>query len=86
MSEATGSTIDPFLLYKGQAVKITTKTNANVLDAIEAEGWKLEHVGYTYMITKTESTAKAITSGQREAVSGILMGVYIFRRREQVGD
>ncbi|MFI5428310.1 hypothetical protein [Aeromicrobium sp. UC242_57] len=46
---------------------------------IEALGWKLEHVGYVYQVTGEETTDKFVTTGQRVAVSGKTVGIYLFR-------
>ncbi len=59
----------------------TTKDveHASILDGIEAQGWRLDHVGYVYRVTGTTSRDKFFASGQQEAVSGEIIGVYLFR-------
>jgi hypothetical protein len=57
----------------------TTKDSSNVIQSIENEGWHLENVGYVYRITGSESRDKFLASGQQEAVSGEIIGIYIFR-------
>ncbi len=52
---------------------------SGTIQAIEDEGWHLEHVGYIYRITGSESRDKFLASGQQEAVSGEIVGIYIFR-------
>ena len=52
---------------------------SDTIQAIEDEGWHLEHVGYIYRITGSESRDKFLASGQQEAVSGEIVGIYIFR-------
>lgn len=52
---------------------------ANVIQSIEEEGWHLDQVGYVYRITGSESRDKFLASGQQEAVSGEIVGIYIFR-------
>jgi hypothetical protein len=52
---------------------------SNVIQSIEEEGWRLEHVGYVYRITGSVSRDKFLASGQQEAVSGEIVGIYIFR-------
>jgi hypothetical protein len=52
----------------------------SVFDAIETEGWRLEHAGYTFVVTGTESRAMTLARGEREAVSGTVLGIYLFRR------
>ena len=50
-----------------------------LLSQIEDIGWKLEHVGYYFMITGETSRDKFLASGQHTAVNGKTMGVYLFR-------
>lgn len=54
-------------------------TAAGVLGDIERVGWRLEHVGYVYMITGEASTNRVLLSGEQTAVSGRMMGIYLFR-------
>jgi hypothetical protein len=42
-------------------------------------GWRLEHTGYYFMITGETSTDRMFVSGEATAISGITMGVYLFR-------
>jgi len=59
----------------------TKKDHAQVttLEAIERQGWRLENVGYVFRVLGTESRDKFLASGQQEAVSGEIVGVYLFR-------
>ena len=52
---------------------------ANVIQSIEDEGWRLDHVGYVYRVTGSVSRDKFLASGQQEAVHGEIVGIYIFR-------
>ncbi|MDX6284725.1 MAG: hypothetical protein QOG53_210 [Frankiales bacterium] len=54
-------------------------THAGLLSAIEAVGWRLEHVGYIYQVTSESSRDKFLASGQQIAVSGRTIGIYLFR-------
>jgi len=56
-----------------------TTNYAVVIQSIEAEGWRLEHAGYIYRVTESVSRDKFLSSGQQEAVSGEIVGIYIFR-------
>jgi hypothetical protein len=77
----------PLSKTKGQTVAMIgafahssqTLNYANVIQSIEDEGWRLEHVGYIYRITGSESRGKFMDSAQQEAVSGEIVGIYIFR-------
>jgi hypothetical protein len=58
----------------------TTSSSAGVLGDIEQVGWRLEHAGYFYMLTGETSTKKVLVSGDQTVVSGVTVGVYLFRR------
>ena len=58
----------------------TASSSAGVLGDIEQVGWRLEHVGYFYMLTGETSTKKVLVSGDQTVVSGVTVGVYLFRR------
>jgi hypothetical protein len=57
----------------------TTSSSAAILGEIEKLGWRLEHAGYVYMVTGETSTDRVFVTGQAIAVSGITVGVYLFR-------
>lgn len=52
---------------------------ASTLAAIEGLGWRLEHVGYVFLVTGETSTDKMFISGEQTAVSGKTVGIYLFR-------
>lgn len=52
------------------------------LDGIEAEGWVLVHAGYVYRPLSASTRDKFMFSGQQEAMTGELVGVYVFRATE----
>lgn len=53
--------------------------SARILEEIENLGWRLEHAGYTYVVTEQNSTEKVFLSGQATAVNGHMVGIYLFR-------
>jgi len=57
----------------------TTSSAAATLGEIENLGWRLEHAGYYFMITGETSTDRVFASGEATAISGVTMGVYLFR-------
>jgi hypothetical protein len=57
----------------------TASSSAAILGDIENIGWRLEHAGYLYMITSEASSDRIFLSGQATAVSGVTVGVYLFR-------
>jgi len=56
-----------------------TASSADTLGEIEKLGWRLEQAGYFFMITGETSTARVFMSGEATAVSGVTVGVYLFR-------
>jgi hypothetical protein len=56
-----------------------TATHSGTLAAIEGVGWRLEHTGYVFMITGESSRDKMLSTGQQTAVSGVTVGIYLFR-------
>jgi hypothetical protein len=54
-------------------------SHTGVLSEIEAEGWRLEDVGYVFEQTGSTSRDKAFSSGQTATVNGRIVGVYLFR-------
>jgi hypothetical protein len=56
-----------------------TMNHSSILEAVEEHGWHLEHVNYVFRMTETVSRDKFLSSGQQEAVSGEVLGIYIFR-------
>ena len=62
--------------------KTSVQSHAGTLAAIESIGWHLEHVGYVFVVTGESSRDKFMASGQQTAVSGITMGLYLFRNTD----
>ena len=58
----------------------TTSSSAAILGQIEQVGWRLEHASYLYMVTGETSTKKVLVSGDQTVISGVTVGVYLFRR------
>jgi hypothetical protein len=57
----------------------TTASSAAILGEIEKLGWRLEHASYFFMVTGETSTDRVFVSGEATAVSGVTVGVYLFR-------
>jgi hypothetical protein len=53
--------------------------HATVLDAIESEGWRLEHASYVFEQTGAVSRDKFMSSGQVTQATGRILGIYVFR-------
>jgi len=60
-------------------------SSAATLGAIEKLGWRLEHAGYYFMITGETSTDRIFVSGEATAISGVTIGVYLFRNATLAG-
>jgi hypothetical protein len=56
--------------------------HSSAIEAIEAEGWKLEHASYVFEQTGFLSRDQFMKSGQAARVTGQILGIYIFRRDE----
>ena len=57
----------------------STQSSAATLEEIERLGWRLEHASYFFMITREVSTDRFMATGESTAISGVTMGVYLFR-------
>ena len=68
----------------GDSSNTTPVTHADTLTRIEDVGWRLEHVGYVYIITREASRDRGFSSGENTAVSGQTIGIYLFRNRDAV--
>jgi len=54
-------------------------SSAAILGEIEKLGWRLEHAGYYFMVTGETSTDRVFVSGEATVISGVTVGVYLFR-------
>lgn len=63
----------------------TTASSAGILGQIEKLGWRLEHTGYYFMLTGETSTARVFASGDATAISGVTIGIYLFRNTDSPG-
>lgn len=66
------------------AMRQKTHDPTSVIDAIEAEGWRLEHAGYLFRETGSVSRDKFLSSGQTASVTGEIVGIYLFRARDDI--
>ena len=62
-----------------QNTAATARENKPAIEQIEAEGWNLINAGYVFQQTGSESRDKLLASGQQEAISGRVLGIYTFR-------
>lgn len=53
------------------------------IEDIESEGWILINDNYIFQVTGSVSRDKFLSSGQQEAVSGQLIGIYTFRTLDE---
>ncbi|MFF4014399.1 hypothetical protein [Streptomyces sp. NPDC001843] len=53
---------------------------SDLLSRIEDVGWKLHTAQYVYVQLGEESRDKWLSSGQRVAIKGKIVGMYLFRR------
>jgi hypothetical protein len=68
-------------LFTFTATTDMTQPATEIVEAIEAEGWRLEHVGYVFEQTGHITGARLLSllEGERAAVMGNIVGVYLFR-------
>ena len=72
------------IIPMGGATTATTTTDPVViLNAVCREGWDLINGSFVFHETGSESRDKFLASGQHVAVSGIVIGYYLFRRSEE---
>lgn len=62
------------------------RAQGSPIEQIESEGWTLANAGYVFQETGSVSRDKFLSSGQQEAVSGRILGIYIFRRTNRPDD
>jgi hypothetical protein len=62
-----------------------TTSSAQTLAELEKVGWRLEHAGYVFLMTGESSTNRGgFSSGENTAVSGTVVGIYLFRNDRTV--
>jgi hypothetical protein len=62
----------------------SSTSSADTLGEIERAGWRLEHASHVFMVTGESSTERVLLSGQNTAVTGAMVGVYLFRNDRSV--
>jgi hypothetical protein len=60
-------------------------SSAAILGRIEKLGWRLEHASYFFMVTGETSSKHMLVSGDETAISGVTIGVYLFRNHRLPG-
>ncbi|KHK99954.1 hypothetical protein LK09_01150 [Microbacterium mangrovi] len=63
----------------GNAVR-SHDDHVQLLAQVEAVGWRLENVGYTFVPTGSTSTARMLSTGEGTVNEGYVSAVYLFRR------
>lgn len=59
-----------------------TADASELLECIEAEGWRLIDASYVFRPTGTASRERIIGTTEEEAISGQIIGIYLFRSAE----
>lgn len=92
ISETTGNVVPMTGAYTADEhgaigiQKSKWRARGSPIEQIESEGWTLANAGYVFQETGSASRDKFLSSGQQEAVSGRILGVYIFRRTNRPDD
>jgi hypothetical protein len=60
----------------------STSDPSDILNSVCNEGWELVNGSFVFLETGSESRDKFLASGQHIAVSGTIMGYYLFKRCE----
>jgi hypothetical protein len=55
----------------------------DALSQVEGEGWAFVQASHVFVQTGEDSRDKFMTSGQRTSIRGEIVGIYLFRRREE---
>lgn len=80
-SQRSTSVFDPAGSTSGTS---RTVSHAGTLAGIEAVGWRLEHVGYVFIVTGEASHDRVFGAGENIAVTGQTVGIYLFRNTDMV--
>lgn len=62
---------------------MTPSPRSGLISRIEDVGWKLHTAQYLYVQLGEESRDKWLSSGQRVAIKGKIVGMYLFQRAQQ---
>ena len=65
--------------WAGDVSQSDHSDQAGMIESVEDQGWRLHDVGYVFQETGTDSTEKSFVSGERTAISGKIVGIYLFR-------
>ncbi len=60
----------------------STSDPTEILNSVCNEGWELVNGSFVFLETGSESRDKFLRSGQQIAVSGTILGYYLFKRCE----
>ncbi len=65
--------------WEGNVTREARRDQIGLIESVEDAGWVLHDVGYVFQETASDSKSKAIGSGERTAISGKIVGIYLFR-------
>ncbi len=77
---------DPAMYGSSMGTKTREAQRGGLLDVIESEGWRLEHVGYVFQPRQSQSRDRFLASGGVETITGEIVGIYLFRAVERAPD
>jgi hypothetical protein len=66
----------------GESSATSSITHTDTLGEIEDVGWRLEHVGYVFIVTSESTRERGFSTGENVAVNGQTMGIYLFRNAD----
>lgn len=85
--KSTKSVVKPLLLGSSATGRETIGSRLSrgpvaTLNAVSDEGWEIVSGSFVFVETGQISRSKALSSGQQTAVSGTVVGYYIFKRND----
>jgi len=85
--KSTKAVVRPLLLGSSAMGKETLGSRLSggpvaTLNAVSDEGWELVNGSFVFVETGEVSRSKALSSGQQVAISGTVVGYYLFKRNE----
>lgn len=87
--KSTKSVVRPILLGSSAMGKETFGSRlgrgpVDTLNAVANEGWEIVNGSFVFVETGQQSRDKFMASGQQVAVSGTVIGYYVFKRNEEL--
>lgn len=73
------STSQASATWQGNVSQGGNTDQTGLIESVEDQGWALHDVGYVFQETASDSKSKALGSGERTAISGKIVGIFLFK-------